>query len=134
MLGNEERPERRTALISRELESYKIDIAALQETRFSDQGQLKEKPHTYCWSGKPSGGRREAGVAFAISNHLVKELESLPTGKNDRLISLRMRLKSYSIDHWTACSPRLLQLISMQEWEKITKHGHKHWGSSEEGK
>ena len=92
LLDNEERPERRTALISRELERYKIDIAALQETRFSDQGQFKEKTHTYYWSGKPSGERTEAGVAFAISNHLVKELESLPTGKNDRLISLRIHI------------------------------------------
>ena len=65
--------------LSREPERYKIDIAALQETRFSDQGQLKEKTHTYYWSGKPSGEQREAGVAFAISNHLAKELESLPT-------------------------------------------------------
>nr|VZI51277.1 unnamed protein product [Spirometra erinaceieuropaei] len=32
------RPERRTALVARELASYKVDIAALSETRFSEQG------------------------------------------------------------------------------------------------
>ncbi|VDL98473.1 unnamed protein product [Schistocephalus solidus] len=34
------RPERRTALVARELARYKVDIAALSETRFSEQGQL----------------------------------------------------------------------------------------------
>nr|VZI11346.1 unnamed protein product [Spirometra erinaceieuropaei] len=36
------RPERRTALVARELARYKVDIAALSETRFSEQGQLEE--------------------------------------------------------------------------------------------
>ncbi|BHF85989.1 hypothetical protein SprV_1002916700 [Sparganum proliferum] len=34
------RPERRTALVARELARYKVDIAALSETRFSEQCQL----------------------------------------------------------------------------------------------
>nr|VZH96288.1 unnamed protein product [Spirometra erinaceieuropaei] len=36
------RPERRTALIARELARYKVDIAALSETSFSEQGLLEE--------------------------------------------------------------------------------------------
>ena len=36
------RPERRTALIGCELERYKIDIAALSETRLADESQLEE--------------------------------------------------------------------------------------------
>nr|VZI37584.1 unnamed protein product [Spirometra erinaceieuropaei] len=36
-------PERRTALVARELARYKVDIAALGETRFSKQGQLEEE-------------------------------------------------------------------------------------------
>nr|VZI31795.1 unnamed protein product [Spirometra erinaceieuropaei] len=36
------RPERRTALVARELARYKVDIAALSETRFSELGQLEE--------------------------------------------------------------------------------------------
>ncbi|VDL96508.1 unnamed protein product [Schistocephalus solidus] len=35
-------PERRTALVARELAHYKVDIAAVSETRFSEQGQLEE--------------------------------------------------------------------------------------------
>nr|VZH92153.1 unnamed protein product [Spirometra erinaceieuropaei] len=41
------RPERRTALVARELARYKVDIAALSETRFSEQGQLEES-HVLC--------------------------------------------------------------------------------------
>ena len=32
------RPERRTALVARELARYRVDIAALSETRFPDKG------------------------------------------------------------------------------------------------
>ncbi|VDL86672.1 unnamed protein product, partial [Schistocephalus solidus] len=35
-------PKRRTALVARELARYKVDSAALSETRFSEQGQLEE--------------------------------------------------------------------------------------------
>ncbi|VDL86236.1 unnamed protein product [Schistocephalus solidus] len=33
------RPERRTVLVTRELARYKVDIAALSETQFSEQGR-----------------------------------------------------------------------------------------------
>ncbi|BHF77713.1 hypothetical protein SprV_0602082200 [Sparganum proliferum] len=41
------RPERRTALVARELAHYKVDIAALSETRFSEQGQLEGVSSAY---------------------------------------------------------------------------------------
>nr|VZI49747.1 unnamed protein product [Spirometra erinaceieuropaei] len=67
------RPERRTALVARELARYKVDIAALSETRFSEQGQLEEvgAGYTFFWSGRPRAERRDAGVAFAIRNDIV---------------------------------------------------------------
>ncbi|VDL96943.1 unnamed protein product [Schistocephalus solidus] len=53
-----DRPERRTALVARELARYNVDIAALSETRFSDQGQLEEvgAGYTFFWSGRPKTG------------------------------------------------------------------------------
>ncbi|VDL91911.1 unnamed protein product [Schistocephalus solidus] len=53
------RPERRMSLVARELACYKMDIAALSETRFSEQGQLEEvgSSYTFC-SGRPKAGRR----------------------------------------------------------------------------
>ncbi|BHF84221.1 hypothetical protein SprV_0902737100 [Sparganum proliferum] len=88
------RPERRTALVARELARYRVDIAALSETRFSEQGQLEEvgAGYTFFWSGRPRAERRDAGVAFAIRNDIVGRLPCLPQGINDRLMSLRLPL------------------------------------------
>nr|VZI33671.1 unnamed protein product [Spirometra erinaceieuropaei] len=88
------RPERRTALVARELARYKVDIAALSETRFSEQGQLEEvgAGYTFFWSGRPRAERRDTGVAFAIRNDIVGRLPCLPQGINDRLMSLRLPL------------------------------------------
>jgi hypothetical protein len=87
-----DRPERRTALLCRELARYRIDIAALSETRFSEEGQLTERgaDYTIFWRGRPAGERREAGVGFAVKNDLVKKLDSLPRGLNDRIMTLRL--------------------------------------------
>nr|VZH97735.1 unnamed protein product [Spirometra erinaceieuropaei] len=88
------RTERRTTLVARELARYKVDIAALSETRFSEQGQLEEvgAGYTFFWSGRPRAERRDAGVAFAIRNDIVGRLSYLPQDINDRLMSLRLPL------------------------------------------
>ncbi|BHF76436.1 hypothetical protein SprV_0501953400 [Sparganum proliferum] len=89
------RPERRTALVARELARYMVDIAALSETRFSKQGQLEEVGVgcTFFWSGRPRPERRDAGVAFAIRNDIVGRLPCLPQDINDRLVSLCLPLR-----------------------------------------
>ncbi|VDM06456.1 unnamed protein product, partial [Schistocephalus solidus] len=48
------RPERRTAQVTRELVRCKMSIAALSETQFSEQGQLEEVGacYTFFWSGR----------------------------------------------------------------------------------
>ncbi|VDM02856.1 unnamed protein product [Schistocephalus solidus] len=70
------RPERRTVLVTRELARYKVDIAALSETRFSEQGQLEElgAGYTFFWSG----GQRQSDATLGII---------------DRLMSLRLPLR-----------------------------------------
>ncbi|BHF62195.1 hypothetical protein SprV_0100517600 [Sparganum proliferum] len=89
------RPEPGTALVARELARYKVDIAALSETRFSEQGQLEEvgAGYTFFWSDRPRSERRDAGVAFAIRNDVVGRMACLPQGINDRLMSLRLPLR-----------------------------------------
>ena len=37
-----DRPRRRTALFGRELDRYKVEIAALSETRLAEEGLLKK--------------------------------------------------------------------------------------------
>lgn len=92
MLDGENRPERRTALIGRELLQAGIDIAALQETRMEAQGQLQEADYTFFWIGN-STGPRTAGVALAIRNTIAKQLESLPKGISPRIMTLRVPLE-----------------------------------------
>ena len=58
-----DRPQRRTALVGRELDRYKVEIAALSETRLAEEGQLKEvgAGYTFFWSGRS----KERGVKQA---------------------------------------------------------------------
>ena len=89
------RPERRTALVAKELKRYGIQIAALSETRLADEGELRElgAGYTFFWSGRATEERREAGVGFAVQTCLVSRLTSLPKGHSDRLMSLRLPLR-----------------------------------------
>ena len=69
-----DRPERRTALVGRELDRYKVEIAALSETRLAELLKEVGAGYTFFWSGRMKGERREAGVGFAIKSHLVSKL------------------------------------------------------------
>ena len=89
-----DRPQRRTAPVGREFDRYKIEIAALSETRLAKEGLLKEvgAGYTFFWSGRKKEERREAGVGFVIKSHLVSKLSGIPKGINDRLMTLRLPL------------------------------------------
>ena len=89
-----DRPERRTALVARLLGRYQIDIAALSETKFAGETQLEEVGggYTFYYIGKPENAPRTSGVEFAIRTKLARQLDSLPRGINDRLMTLRLRL------------------------------------------
>ena len=54
------RPERRTALIARELKRYDLPIVALSETRFEGEGDLTEREagYTFFWSGRSAEVKR----------------------------------------------------------------------------
>ena len=90
------RPEIRTALVARELGRLGIDIAALSETRFADEGQLDEVGggYTFFWKGVEEGENRQHGVGFAIKTDLVQQLTELPSGINKRLMTMRLPLES----------------------------------------
>jgi len=90
------RPERRSALIAYELSRLNVDIAALSEIRFPDEGSLQEQGtrYTLFWSGKLSTERRLAGVGFMVRTPIASKLESLPTGHSDRIMSMRLPLKN----------------------------------------
>ena len=70
----------------------KIDIAALSETRLANELTKSGGGYTFFWSGRSTEERRESGVGFAIKNHLVQTLASLPRCINDRLMSIQLDL------------------------------------------
>ena len=58
--------ERRTAVLSKVLSTFKVDIVALSETKFPGSGQLKEQDYTFFWSGVPEEEHPSSGVGFAM--------------------------------------------------------------------
>ena len=64
-----DRPERRTALVARELARYHVDIAALSETRRANEGQLTEDGGGHCFFGVVARVKRD-----------VKQVWALPSG------------------------------------------------------
>ena len=88
------RPERGTALVTRELQCYRVDIAALSETWIADKGSLREEggDHTFFWKGKPQAEDRIHGVGFAIRTALLVSMPVLPVGINERLMKLHISL------------------------------------------
>ena len=120
------RPERKTAIIARELGRYNIDIAALSETRLADTGELTERGqgYTFFWSGKSEAQRREAGVGFAIRTSLVRKMESLPRGINERLMTMRLPLqrKRY-LTLVSAYAPTMTYTVEDKEafYERLTE-------------
>ena len=90
-----ERPQRRSALVAKELARLNIDIAALSEVRFADQGSLTEHGtgYTLYWSGKTNEERRLSGVVFMMKTQIANILQSLPIGHSDRLMSFRLPIQ-----------------------------------------
>lgn len=88
------RPERRTTLIASVTDRYKVQIAALSETRLTEEGQLTEQSsgYTFFWIGRGQNERREAGVGIAIKSNLVNKLAALHKGINDHLMTARLPL------------------------------------------
>ncbi|XP_076037312.1 uncharacterized protein LOC143022818 [Oratosquilla oratoria] len=91
---NSSRPERRTALVARELARYRIDMAALSETRLPEEGSVAERKggYTFFWKGKNKDEDRIHGVGLAIKTSLLKQLPDLPTSINERLMKIRFPL------------------------------------------
>ncbi len=86
------RPERRSALIAHELARLDVDIAALSEFHYSEEGRLREggADYTFYWSGKSTEERNISGVGFFVRDFTITKLTNLPIGHSDRVISMRL--------------------------------------------
>ena len=78
--------------MARELAWLDIDIAALSEVCFVEQGSLRKDGagYTFFWSGKNKNERRISGVGFMIKTSIARKLQNLPVGHSDRIMSLRL--------------------------------------------
>lgn len=78
--------------------------------RFADQESLVEHGagSTLYWSGKKKEERRLFGVGLMIKNTIANKLHILPVGHSDRLMSLRLPLK-------TVCMPQLFKEMPTQK-------------------
>ena len=78
---------RKTAVIDCELKHLGVGIAALQETRLSGTGSLREKNYTFFWKGKAADESRLHGVGCAVHNSLLSSVEPPPQGAQSAFCS-----------------------------------------------
>ena len=95
MQDAEDRPQRSSALVARELARLYIDIVALSEVRFVEQGSLREDRagYTLFWSGKNKDERRLSGVGSTIKTSIARKMRNLPVSHSDRIMSLRLSIQ-----------------------------------------
>ena len=84
---------RKSAIINMELKRLNIDIAALQETRLADSGQLRELDYTFFWKGRAEEETRIHGVGFAVKNTLLQSITE-PSGGSERMLAMTLQTRS----------------------------------------
>jgi len=76
-------------VVEANLERYGIAIAAIQEVRWTGEGNLKSKKHTIFYSG---GQRHERGVVFIVSNEYLPYIKRFEP-YSDRLCYIQFGCK-----------------------------------------
>ena len=110
MQDSEDRPQRHSALVARELARLDIVTAALGEVRFAEQGSLLEDGagFTLFWSGKNKDERRLSGVGFMMKSSVARKLQNLPVGLSDRIMSVRLPVQDNKFSTvLSVCAPTL---------------------------
>lgn len=112
LLDNDNVLKRRTALVAHELKRYNIDICALSETRFHGEDSIEEtsEGYTFFWKGVNPDARRLHGVGFAVKSSLLRSVQEMPTGINERLMTWRIPLSKGQ--HATLISAYTLRLLT----------------------
>lgn len=83
------RIENKSAILTKKIQNLDIDIAALSQTRVSDNDQLTEITSgvTFYLVDKPKGGHLDGSVGFAIRTALLERL-----GYTRRIFDLIVKL------------------------------------------
>jgi hypothetical protein len=76
LIDSSDRMQRKTAILARELNRYRIEIAAVGEKRLADEGQLSEvgAGFTIFWKGRPSGDKEFLVLVLRSSHRLLNIL------------------------------------------------------------
>ena len=109
---------RPTAIVAQELSRYKIDIAALSETRVLGESAITEAEggYTFFLKGKPEGDKCHHGVGFAVRTALVKNLQGkYPVGISERLMTMSFPLVGSTLSLISAYAPTLAQSDETKE-------------------
>ena len=101
---------------------YRIDVAALSETRHAEEGSVVEPKggYTFLWRGKAKDEDRLHGVGLAIKTSLCRQLPDLPTLVSERLMKLRLPLNPSR--HVTVISAYAPTLTSSEELNALVKY------------
>ncbi|KAK4881770.1 hypothetical protein RN001_005089 [Aquatica leii] len=70
------------------LEKYKIDIIAIQELRWAEEGEINKSNYTIFWSGGKKQGNN--GTGFIVTQKQMKNIIKFEA-INDRISKLRIR-------------------------------------------
>ena len=111
MQDSEDRPQRRSTLVVRELPRLDIDIAALSEERFLAEDRVG---YTLFWSGKSKNEHRHSGVCFMIKTSIARKLQNLSVGHSDRIITLRLAVQDKQVCHCLAVCAHLLCRLNLE--------------------
>ena len=99
---------RPSAIVSRELARYDIDIAAISESRVLGDTVFEDGGYTFFLKGKAVGEKCHHGVGFAIRSKLVKHLSGkYPVGINERLMTMSLPLDDFTLSIVSAYAPTL---------------------------
>lgn len=106
------KPEKRTAVFTKELSRYNIDIVALSKTRLANKISEPKGSYTFFWKGKTQDEERIHGIGLAIKSLLLTPLPDLPTTFNEWRMKLHFPLNaSWYITVTSAYSPTLTSSV-----------------------
>ena len=97
-----------------QLKQYKLDITALQETRWQGKDIMDMKSHTLFYSSK-EGGTREFGVAFIVERNMKRNVLDFKA-IYERICALRIKTKFHNLSFINVHAPT-------EEKEEIEKEG-----------
>ena len=91
-----------------------MDIIALQETRLSESGIVRERDYSFFWQGKAADETREHGVGFAIKNNLLDSIIP-PSEGTEMFLKLQLQTSAGLVSLISAYAPTLTSASELKD-------------------